>query len=124
MQEDDLSYITPHTIMGMCSKQYKVLENGFQKNKNNITLFYPFTEEQILSLPQDKVSISYLLQGEYDYFKSLKIEHTKSKSTLILSKIDEEFLQLKGDKWHEFRECRNKYNKIATIKTEPNSIDE
>ena len=119
-----LSYINPHSILGMVSARYKIFDVGFQKNKNNVVLFYPFKTEDITSRNEDKVFISYLLEDEYNYLKSLDIPHKKSKQALILSDINEEFLKLNGAKFHEFREVRNKYNKICTIKTEPNSLEE
>jgi hypothetical protein len=124
MPANPLSYISPHTIMGMVSKQYKVFSNGFQKNKNNIVFFPPFTKEEIIAAPQEKVFLNYLLQEEYDNFLSYNLEHTKSKGKLILSQINKEFFVLNGQKWREIREARNKFNKIVIVKTEPNSIDE
>lgn len=108
--------------MGMMSKAYSFVENGYKKNKNNIVLFYPFTNYS--SFTENNIYIHYLLQEEYDKLVEQKIPHKKSKGKQLLSKIDEEFIKLPGDKYHEFRETRNKYNKIVEIKNEPNSIEE
>lgn len=121
---DPTSYINKHTIQGMLSKRYKLFDNGlgFIKNKNNAAVFFPFSDFN--SLPQNKIYITYLLKDELEEISKTVSINKPSKSKMILSQIDKEFLDVKGSKYKEIRETRNKYDKIITIKTEPNNIDD
>lgn len=122
MDKNPLSYINHHTIQGMVSERYKSFENGFKKNKNNIVLFYPALN--IKDFNEKNIYINYLLEDEYNNIISSGIDLKKSKQKMILSQIDNDFLLLKGNKYHEFRETKNKYDKIISIKNVPNSIDD
>jgi hypothetical protein len=116
------SYINPHTIMGMISKNYSLIPNGYRKNKNNIVLFNPF--DNYKDYPKENVYINYLLQDEYNSLIAQNIPHNKSRGKQLISNIDKNFINLPGQNFQEIRETRNKYNKITTIKTSPNSIEE
>ena len=120
--QEDLSYINRHTIQGMMSKRYTLIDGGFRKNKNNVVLFYPYDYYSQFT-PETKINISYLLPDQYAEFKN--IPHKKSfNGTMVISDINQEFLQLGGKKWHEFREVRNKYDKIVEVKDSPNSLQD
>ena len=117
------SYINRHTIQGMMSKPATPFPtwDGFRKNKKNVVLFQPLDDYS--QFENDKVAMYYLLQEQYDHFLSQNIKHTKSKGNLLLSNIDNGFISLYGDKYHEFREAKNKYNKIIEIRT-TSSLDD
>ena len=83
-------------------------------------MFHPFSNYK--DFTTEKVFINYLTETEYQELASSGLKHNKSKEKQVISKINSEFLKLSGKKYHEFREVRNKYDKIVVVKTQPNNI--
>jgi hypothetical protein len=114
----------------MVSKRYSIFGSGFKKNKNNVVLFHmegadiKSLTETVQSLQEQNIYINYLLEDQYKSLLAMGLNLKRSKQNTVLSHINEEFLNVPGKKYTEFRETRNKFDKIVSVKTEPNSIND
>lgn len=96
--------------MGMLSSRYIPFDNwnGFYKNKNKtkITVFSDIFGDF------EEINYSYMnTRNGYN-------------STILVSNFSADFFSLSGGRYKEIRETKNKWDKLITIKTEPNSISE
>lgn len=107
------TYINKHTVMGMLSRNYIPFSDwsGFYKNKNRTKVV---TFDESFNGNFDEISYSYMdkrVKGCY-------------KSTMLISKFNNNFFKLEGKKIREIRETRNKWDKKITITKMPRSIEE
>jgi len=106
-----------HAVMGMLSKHYIPFSDytGFYKNKK---------KDKIVVFNNPNYSNNKAKEINH-YYNFDKPENKKySSSTLLVSKIDSSFFELKNRRRKEIRECRNYWNKKIIIKNDINNIDD
>lgn len=118
------SYICHHSILGMMSSRYKLIETPslqIIKNKNSVILFSLENLEYFLER-YEKVSIAYLNELPE---KDFKYKFSKySLTSIIGGEFNDKFFKLEGKDFTELRETRNKFDRKLIIKTELNDIKE
>ena len=116
-----MKYWNKHGQQGMMGKfgQLSSYPFYFYKNSSNIVSF----DVKLTTIKEHKVSYAYITEED---FKTIPKSEIKSKYILTqtISKIDSEYLSLEGKKHKDDRNTRNKYDKIVSVKTKPNSIEE
>ena len=119
MIEEFMRYWTRHGKLAMMGKNGSLSDSElyFYKNKSNIISF------DINLKFKENTTYSYISEKD---FLSIPKNNISSKYSLIqtISKIDDTFLSVKGSTLREFRETKNKYDKLVTIKKSPNSTTE
>ncbi len=110
---NNFNYVNEHTFYAMSSERFKLLPNcfGFIKNRNEI-VFYPPIQKEFIKYEYKNIKLRYLTEEDYQNFLSLDVKHSKTKYKGIISYFSEEFFNLKGTKYQEFRTVINKYKKL------------
>jgi len=108
-----------HAVMGMLSKNYKTLDDykGYQKNSKEVVLFDLSLLPIYLSV-FPKINLSYLVEMPILDLSSNYIILSQRKEFMLVGEISDEFMALKGKRWIEIRETRNKYDKVISITNE------
>ncbi len=115
------NYICKHSIMGMISARSKLLpdNHGYVKNKKEVVLF--------------NVDVANLYNVDiltFGYVDDKKVEidgYTRTSwypLDVVLSNIDQDFIDVKTKKFKEIRETRNHYDKIVSVKNDIIDISE
>jgi hypothetical protein len=107
------NYINRHTVMGMMSKNYEPFpdHSGFYRNRDRtkVTVFDAgfrgdFKEIRYCYLPERTIG--------------------SASSTLLVSRLDPVFFAMRGRAMVEFRETRNKWDRLAQVREVPGSIQD
>jgi len=122
---------TIHAVYGMMSMNNNIIDEtnnkyyAVKKNRKKIFLFpknasIPIRLEDVVAFFKNypetsRIALHYLTEDNFTNLraslKNLGCKTSKSKSSLLVSVIDEEFFELKGKKLREIKETRNSLNK-------------
>lgn len=116
------NYISKHSVMGMLSANYFPLTNyaGYVKNRKEVVLFDKNLIPNYLNM--EKINLSYLRDKDIS-INGYKVS-SKYNMTVLVSKFNKEFFDLKGKNFREIRETKNHYDKKVVIKNSIENIDE